>query len=74
MKRLSIFIFFLIMTFHGAADEVGNTTFVTEPKAEPLFTSKNSVPFASLNALYGLRLRMEGKTGAGFIANKNLAL
>jgi len=40
MKRLFVFIFFLIMTFHATADEVGNTTFVTEPKAEPLFTSK----------------------------------
>ena len=32
MKRLFIFIFFLMMTFHATADEVGNTTFVTEPK------------------------------------------
>lgn len=56
MKRLFIFIFFLMMTFHATADEVGNTTFVTEPKAEPLFTSQGGTRYWSCNGFVNAKL------------------
>jgi hypothetical protein len=40
MKRILVLILFLMMALHAAADEVGNSTFVVEPKADPLFKSE----------------------------------
>ena len=56
MKRIFILIFFLITAFHAAADEVGSTTFVTEPKAEPLFTSKGSTRYWTCNGFVNAKL------------------
>ncbi|MEO0314118.1 MAG: hypothetical protein RI928_574 [Pseudomonadota bacterium] len=40
MKRIFVLIFFLLVSFQVVADEVGSSTFVVEPKADPLFTSE----------------------------------
>lgn len=56
MKRIFILIFLCISAFHAAADEVGNTTFVTEPKAEPVFISKGGTRYWGCNGLVNAKL------------------
>jgi len=40
MKRIFVLMIFLMTSFHVTADEVGNSTFVVEPKADPVYTSE----------------------------------
>ena len=56
MRQIFILICFLIPVLQATADEVGNTTFVTEPKAEPLFTSKGGSRYWSCNGLVNAKL------------------